>query len=271
MNIPDWAPPILVHLYNNYSYLMGNRAIAFESEQHITELLKEDEKFNPENHRLRFHETEFGIPEEEGKKLLHKLLTNLSMKAVWASIDSRAKNKSEFREFWLACVAAISGWRNDRKKTPRQERDLFLKIRQHASELFKMMNETAEFQGYSNIDLIDSDSLEPLLQSLHDQVKDIEGQENIEYLTRYILADGGPSIYQELEDIAAKALRYAEEPPIVLKPNSHKASIHYFVRTLSRYLRAKYDQPLHEVVAGTAGVVFDDPDINSDYVRKLVK
>ena len=83
------------------------------------------------------------------------------------------------------------------------------------------------------------------------------------------------AFYQEIHDtvlinISEKATQYGEEKPTVKKPKSENADIHYFVRSLSRYLRNRYNQPLHDVVAVTTEVTFDRQSIDSDYVRKLV-
>ena len=78
-----------------------------------------------------------------------------------------------------------------------------------------------------------------------------------------------PSIYVALDDIATKALTFSKEEPLVRKPNSENAHIHYFVRSLSGFLKKRYGQPLHEVVATTTCVIFDQ-EIDTDYVRKIV-
>lgn len=73
-----------------------------------------------------------------------------------------------------------------------------------------------------------------------------------------------------LLDISEKAKQYGKEEPLAKKPNSDNADIHYFARWLSEYLKKRYGQPLHDVVAATTEVACNRLSIDSDYVRKLV-
>lgn len=54
--------------------------------------------------------------------------------------------------------------------------------------------------------------------------------------------------------------------PIVKRPNTKKATQRYFVRSLGKYLREEFNQPLYEVIEGTANVVFVEETITKDYV-----
>lgn len=81
MNFPHWAPTILVELYEHYHLRRGFPCAeypvkAFDPEQHIAQLLKENEKFKQmskqrqENYRASLYQSEFGLSEQEGKELL---------------------------------------------------------------------------------------------------------------------------------------------------------------------------------------------------------
>lgn len=72
-------------------------------------------------------------------------------------------------------------------------------------------------------------------------------------------------------DIFVKADEYMKESVTVKKPNSENAQTHYFVRQLSNFFQSYFGQPLHESVAVTTSVILDIKEIDSDYVRKLVK
>ncbi|SFH38328.1 hypothetical protein SAMN05216299_109122 [Nitrosospira sp. Nsp14] len=282
MNFPDWAPALLVWTYNHYPHPREYPGGEYppcpsDPDGHIAQLLEEDEQFKQmskqrqENYRTSLHRTEFALPPEKGKELLGKLITDLRMKPVWASLSKRSKEEVQLLYFWHECERAILGWLGAQKLSPKQRRDHFLKMHHHALELLQMMYETEEFHNYSIMDLISTESINSLQNVLNLEISRPGGEDDIDELRRFFLAEGAPSIYQILRDVADKSLQFSKKTPLVRKPNSDNAAIHYFVRKLSRYLKEEYGTPLHEVVAATAGVVFDQPEIDLDYVSKLVK
>ena len=202
------------------------------------------------------------------------------MKAVWASIARRIEIELEFVHFWTTCGTIIQGWRRAQKLSTKQHREYFQKIHEHALALAQLMYETVEFQHNSITDLIETDSIKWLLEALNTSLSKFvyeerstlyapaDEEESILY-ARTMLALITPSVDVVLDDIATKALTFSKEEPLVRKPNSENAPIHYFVRSLSGYLKKRYGQPLREVVATTTYVIFDQ-EIDTDYVRKLV-
>jgi hypothetical protein len=281
MNFPDWAPANLVELYihsrKDKRYADENSSHLSNPGQYIAQCIGEDEKLKQMSEELResylkgLYRSAVSFPHKKGKELLGKAITDLRMASVWRSLGRRVKNESEFLDFWYECERAILGWLGARKLSSSQRKEFFLKIHKHASELSKMMCETEEFFNYSTAGLICSESLESLLTTLNAEPCKSETDVSDEELTRFFIAEGAPSIHHILNDIADKAIQFAQNPPLVRKPNSENAPVHYFIRSLSRYLKEKYGQPLHDVVAGTASVVFEQPDINFDYVHKLVR
>jgi hypothetical protein len=282
MNFLDSAPMHLVERYNTYprprAYGSGEYPTRqFDPDEHIAQLLKEDEKFKQmskqrqDSYRTSLSRLGFGLPPEMGKELLGTLITDLRMAPVWASLRKKINEEAEFLDFWDQCQRSILGWSTAPKRTAKEREDHFRKIGHLALELSLSMNETEEFQHFSTAELISSESLDSLRNVLSLDIRRPGGEDNNDELTRFALAEGMPSIHQMLDHIAAKALQCSMEPPIVRKPNSENASVHYFVRTLSRYLRKEYQTPMYEVVAATAGVIFDLPDIDLDYVSKLVR
>jgi hypothetical protein len=94
--------------------------------------------------------------------------------------------------------------------------------------------------------------------------------ENIDIdMLRFFL--GGPPIEAVLENIVEKSDEYAGEENLVKQPNSPRAEIRYFIRSMSAYCLGKYHQPLHDVVTITTSVIFNKPDIDNTYVRKTIK
>jgi len=270
MNYPDWAPQNLVELH---LHRLEKPSVRLDAEQQVTQIRKAFKDLSDqqiEKIRVDLNRKSFFLPAKEGTKLLGRLITDQRMKAVWASIARRVKNEIEFVNFWTSCDSMIHSWRWSQKLSTTQHRKYFHKIYEQASALSQMMNETIEFQYFSIVEQIETKSIKGLLETLDASLPEFEDEnKRIDY-TRFCLNDVTPSIHEILNDIAVKALRFSKEEPLVRKPNSENAAIHYFVRTLSRYLKTRYTQPLHEVVAVTTEVVFDQENIDADYVRKLV-
>jgi len=270
MNYPDWAPQNLVGLH---LHRLKKPSVRLDTEQQVTQIRKEFKDLSDqqiEKTRADLNRKSFFLPEKEGTKLLGKLITDQRMKAVWASIARRVKNEIEFVNFWTSCDSMIQSWRWSQKLSTTQHRKHFQKIHEQASALSQMMNVTAEFQYYSTVEQIEADSIKWLLENLDASPPGFKDEnKSIDY-TSFCLHQITPSIHAVLNDIAVKALMFSKEEPVVRKPNSENAAIHYFVRTLSEYLKTRYAQPLHEVVAVTTEVVFDQENIDTDYVRKLV-
>lgn len=282
MNFPDWAPKNLVESYRHYphprKYGSGEfPPCPFDPDEHIAQLRKEDKKFNQmskqqqENYRTSLNRSEFGLPPEVGKELLGTFLTDLRMAQVWASLAGRIKEEADFLYFWKQCQRSVLGWLGAYKRSSKEHEDHFRKISHLALELSLYMNDTEEFQDFSTAELISTELLDSLRSVLSLEIRRPGGVENNDDFIRFTLSEAMPSIHQTLDYIGAQALRFSQEHPLVRKPKSKNAAIHYFVRTLSRYLNKKYGTPMHEVVATTTGVVFNRPDIDVDYVRKLVR
>jgi hypothetical protein len=130
------------------------------------------------------------------------------------------------------------------------------------AKLFSLIDKADQFDFYSINKLVDDQSVKWLLEVLN-------APNNVSH-ARLSLSDIIPSIYEVLIDISEKATQYGEEVSPVKKPNSPNAGIHYFIRFLSKHCQQCYNQPLHEVVAITASVIFNQQNIDTDYVRKLV-
>jgi hypothetical protein len=234
-----------------------------------------------ETHRLRLTRWSLqrGLPDTERTELLGKLLTNPNMKGVWAALAKRTANESAPWEFYLACEMGIAGWRGDQKQTPIERQSLHQEISETAEKLMALLRQSPEFDSYSINDLI----TESLSNRLDDPdvywVSEAARTELLEHLAERRSTEHNnsihkkliPSVNEVLSYVSAKAKRDSEHKQKVKKPNSQNAEIHYFIRTLSEYCRHAYNQPLHDVVANTAAVIFPEANIDVDYVRKLVK
>jgi hypothetical protein len=183
-------------------------------------------------------------------------------------MSRREKESGDYRRFWSVCTGAILGWRGEPKNSAKEHRELYEKIYSNVVELQGLLRRSRAFHHYSITKLIDDSTVEWMVEVLDAKAFSDE-RKNIEY-SRFCLTDVVPSIDQVFEDIAHKAKEWADMSPVVLKPRSENAATHYFVRSLSSYLRKYYGQPLHEVVSVTASVMLSDEDIDADLVRKLV-
>lgn len=270
MKYPPWAPNKLVELHK---FRIENRKVRRPSiEDNIEELALEHALTSESKTSLResMYRTHLLLPEDESDDLMVKLLTDNRMKNVWAAVNKRALNEDDARNLWLSCDSALAGWRGEPKLTPQERRKLFVEIQECAYRLISLMGRTREFHHYPITDQIDAESITWLLEVLDADPPQVNMEEKISY-TNFCLSDVIPSFKVLLLDIGNKALKHSSDDPVLLKPNSVNAEVHYFVRAISSHFRRVYKQPLHEAVASITCVVFDREDIDSDLVRKLVR
>ncbi len=210
------------------------------------------------------------LPRSEGTELLGKLINDQRMKSAWTAIEKRVKDNDDHLLFWRACQDGVHKWRSDLKLTKIQRKEFFIKIQKLASDLSDMMHQTNEFKGYRYEPLVKPSEIARFLKLLEGPEFKTEELGKRVHRIRLLLPLISPNVHAVLGDIGGKAGQFAQQRPLVLKPNSESAGLHYFVRLLSEYLRGKYGQPLHEVVAITAGVVFDKEDVDVGYIRSLL-
>lgn len=270
MNYPEWAPKILVerHKKRTDSNAPERKFKTHDPETIIADVIQNHgdslTKESLEDFRRSFYRKSlFGLPDKESTELLELLITDLRMKDVWNSLARRIVNDVGYFQFFNACEGGITGWRGSLKQTSSERREFYQKIFDAAARLQSLMIKADEFDYYSITKLVDDEQVEWLLEVL--------GAPNDVSYARFVLSDIVPNYFFVLKDIAEKARKYGEEESSVKKPNSRNAEIHYFIRALSGYCQRGYNQPLHETVAITTSVIFDLPNIDSDYVRKLVK
>lgn len=277
MNYPDWAPEQLVELHklrlNNAA--SGKRVGIFDPGEYV-ENLRSDEKYKQYNEqdfaRMKeaLYRNQIFLPSLEGDKLLGRLLTDQRMKEVWQTLARRKKTEDDARRFWMMCDSCIVGWRGEPKITQNERVAILERIQESVAELQRNMHLLKDFNFYSINNLIENQTIEWLLETLDADLSPYEEPEAVEY-AKFCLSDVTPKFDLVLMDIHAKAEAFKQETVTVKKPNSENAEIHYFVRHLSSFFQDYFGQPLHESVAITASVVLEAENIDSDYVRKLVK
>lgn len=267
MEYPPWAPPTLVKLHISE---IKNGPSCFEK------LLVPDPEStatSPEQLkklRKKMYRSSLSLPWEESTALLGRLITDPRMKNAWAPIDKRVQDEYEHVRFWWTVQDGVREWRADQQLTKVQRKKFFHKVRELSSELSEMLLETNEFQTYSISELVTPEKAYKFLKNLETLKSATLDLDRSVYPTLFLLQDLIPNIHTVLEDIGEKASQYAELQPLVKKPSSGDAGLHYFVRTVSKYLNNRFGQPLHEIVAITAGVVFDKDDVDVDRVRSLL-
>lgn len=280
MNYPEWAPTTLVEQHKRRTE--GNQSerkfktsdpetiIADLKQKHgrdITEANVEDFR------RKLYRQWLFGggLPDKERTALLEKLITNLNMKGVWIALAKRSTHERDPWRFFAACESGITGWRGDQKQTAAERREFYQEIHDTAYKLQSLMHKASEFDHYSINKLVEDQTVEWLIETLGASFSEATPADQEVSYAQFCLSEVIPSSFEVLKDIGEKAKQYRDELSIVKKPNSQNAKIHYFVRQLSDYCQRVYNQPLHEVVAITTSVVFDLPNCDDDYVRKIVK
>lgn len=197
------------------------------------------------------------------------------MQGVWKALARRSHSPWAF---FITCERGITGWQLDQKQSAAERRGVYQDILDTVTKLRSLMVSVDAFDQYSIADLVTGDDVWNFFKSLESS-SSISGLSNTDPAIHEVSSDKNnyhlsfivPSLPMVLDDICKVAADYQAESLIVKKPNSPNANIHYFVRTLSSHFRCICDQPLHHVVAATTSVVFDLPDCDVDYVRKLVK
>lgn len=279
MKYPEWAPKTLIEQHKRRTE--GDQsARKFKTSDPETIIANIKQKHghnlteaNAEDIRRKLYRQSMlgGLPDDERTALLKKLITHLNMKGVWIALAKRSTHERDPWQFFTACEAGITGWRGDQKQTAAERRTFYQEIYDTAGKLKSLMHEASAFDHYSIKNLVKDQTVEWLIETLGASFSDIiDPDQEIPYV-RFCLSDVIPSSFEVLQDIGEKAKQYRDESSTVKKPNSQNAKIHYFVRELSDYCQRVYAQPLHEVVAITTSVIFDLPNCDDDYVRKIVK
>lgn len=277
MNYPDWAPESLINLHKLRMELSSKnkRVDSTNPDDEILKMRSDDryksfteKQFDQAKELL--YRWRIGLPAQESDELLFKLITDLRMKEVWLSLSRRKKTDKDVNRFWMACESALTGWRSEPKITQKERLQVLTNIQESLKNLQNNMGRLKDFQFYSINKLIDSQSVEWLLEDLNADLSHIDEEKRVDY-TSFCLHEIVPNFNLILMDIHAKTNEYMREVVTVRKPNSENAKTHYFVRLLSRFFQEYFGQPLHESVAITASVVLGVNEIDSDYVRKLVK
>lgn len=270
---PEWAPKTLIDilevLRDNIDLLTNEfQSKLVESWMNQSTNIEECSEDQKREYRARNYDMFLLFPFKEQMQILEKLLTDTEMEAAWNSlrkVEKVKKDDSEYQYFWHACVDAIAGGRRAYQRSKTAHKEHFQKIKESALSLTKLLEETNEMYSYESTKLISNERIERLCMDLG-----APPGKNMQHVRSHL--DGViPSIHAILYNISIKAEEISKDEPLVKKPNSGKAAIHYFIRYLSGYLRSQYGEPLDRVVAITVGVIFDNPEIDKDHVRKLAK
>lgn len=281
---PDWAPSSLVNIHRH----MGQRRPSGLGPDALIEYLKKDRNYISDDafERLLYRRLPIiELPLDQRINLLRKILTDERMRNVWENLSKRNSDESKWARFWFACESAITGWKGDLQLSGKKREEYFREIHAHAIKLSELIEDTKEFQLYSVDKLIDIKMINYLLNLIDAIPPDGFGEAvesgsdkfgaSLDYsadfldYVKFTLSDILPSVHAILSDIAVKALEYGKTKPMVGKPNSENAELTYFIRRLSEHMQKEYGQPLHELVATTAYVVFEKNNIDATYVRKI--
>ena len=277
MNYPDWAPEQLVRLHKLRldNAASGKRVGTFDPEEYI-EKLRSDEKYNQYDEQCfsslkeALYRKQMFLPSVEGDKLLGRLLSDQRMKEVWQALARRKKTEDDARRFWMMCDSCIVGWRGEPKLTKIERIEILKNIQDAAAKLQTNMHLLNEFNFYRITNLIEDSAVEWLVDAFEGDMSDSSQTDPLSY-ARFCLGDVIPQLDIVLMDIHSKAETFKNNKVTVKKPKSKNAQTHFFVRHLSTFFQDYFGQPLHEAVAITTAVVLGLEEIDTDYVRKLVK
>lgn len=222
-----------------------------------------------ENLRQSLYRNQLALPADESLELQHKMVSDPRMRDVWNTLKRREKTPQDSIKLWRACEDILLSWRGQPKFTSKERQEFYKSIFDHAAALQSLIGRAPEFHFFSLTKLIDPATVDWLIEVL--EIETSESLDETREYVRFCLDDVVPSLNAVLNDIGSKARDLEKIEPIVRKPGSANAPVHYFVRLLSRYLKSYYGQPLHEVVATITAVIFSRDDIDAGLVRKLVK
>lgn len=276
MNYPNWAPEALV---NWHKLLLKEPSITLSPDGRVDQLRQKPEcsHFSDEDWefvRRNLNRT-VSMPESEQTELLGRLLTSADMEKAWRSLARWKKSDEYSFNFWMACTSAIQGWRGSQKLTAGERQQSLAGLAERAKELRRMLMVSDDFRYYRTGDLIDDRAIKMLIDELDvkpTEKMDLESSDELSAYVHFMVVDSVvPTVWEILGDIESRSTELLNKEVLVKKPKSERAPIHYFIRWLSQYIRREYRTPLHDVVAATASVVFDDRKIDSDYVRKILK
>jgi hypothetical protein len=263
MKTSSWAPAALLGLH---SRRQENRKSAkwIGQRNPVEDVKKMEERIGralePESKEAilrKLNRFSITLPDDEFDELLLKFISRDEMRLVWEPLSRRFKEDSDYIRFFFACQRAILGWRGAAKITPNERREYFEDIFQTAKKLIRLLNGAGEFDHYHVLDLVDKDKL----HALYEEECAADAVHQLEEML--------PDVLLVLMDIGDRAKRHIEQEAMIKKPGSKNAEIHYFIRSLSDYFQRNYNVRLHEVVAITAGVIFEEY-ITADHVRKLI-
>lgn len=285
MRYPDWAPQGLVELHRlKLEYTPSTTGFnPADPESFIESIVREHggklSADGVENLRQRLYRNAFvGLPAAESAEMLGRLIGSESMRSVWRAIERHADGEHGAIEFFSACENAIAGWRGEAKRTKAERNELLLRVQKLASELSLILHDCSDFDYFSIANMIDDAHLKVMADGIASYEVEVPGyqlrvtpdESDLRYF-RMGMSEAIPSVHEVLEQVVERAKKIAAQDVIVKKPGSPNAEVHYFVRSLSDYCRAQFSKPLHDVVAVTAAVIFQDENIDSAYVVGLLR
>ncbi len=278
ISFPAWAPPRGIEIYQRTQATKYPDWTIHYRKKLLERGLSEaaaDQRIKKEKDK------DFFLADTERLELLEKLLTRPEMKTVWIALEKRKSTVENYvGRFYIAIQGGITGWRRSLKLTGRESKDYFLRIHQLSMSLYEILADVPVGEFTSDMDpikLITKEDVKSFLEeSLGFSASELIGnhikteEDAIDY-AHFWLSEIVPHLNVVLLNIASVSLEHASNAPILKKPNAKKASIHYFIKSMSNFMRTTYKQPLHEVVATLTRVVFNDDTIDVDLVRKLSK
>lgn len=274
MDYPEWAPKALVDYHRRLASQQDGDDIGELIAKAKIELGEKLTLQDEEHLRSQLNEMVtrlYGLPRSQKLQLLDNLIVNPAMEGAWKSLFKRfADDEKDSLIFFQACESGILGWDADHKLMKSEKKQLFQDIDDTALRLMKLLAQTHVFEHFNVSTLIERERTKKFAKELgvaEGVFKDLNARD--EYFMSWLI-DVSPSIYAVLEYIIQTARSERDQQPLIKKPHSSTAGLQYFIKTLSLHLVTRYKQPLHEVVAITAGSVFQIEALEADYVRKIV-
>ena len=219
--------------------------------------------------------------------IFERLAYDANMEDAWRALakifdDTQPPTKRQ-RDTWAFadfCYQTIGVWEFSPRRSPAEHKRYFEQIADDVLSVAARVVCEPEFgmigtmaANVSSLEMVGDDHLKGLLEEM--DADPIDGRyiksekEAIDYL-RFCLGDIIPDLYHYAEWIAENARRIAAQPSISDRPHRDTAQRTFFVRHLSKWFRERFDQPMHEVVAGVASALFDEA-VTADTVRKAVE
>ena len=284
---PAWAPPPLVKLYRDET-ARGNDQVSEALEQVIAALVEGQlPKARAKAGRLQLRNAAL-LPHRQRLAILNQLIRDDRMRTVWPKLKGILAKENGYAALLQYCFLTKVHWYGYSKRTRKRRQAHFNAVRDSATALAELIEDTPELEQRHPVDAIEIPQLLHALRvhqvalrrsrratSATESAKHYPYKEPLKMSewdldnTRFLLRYFVPSLPETLREFATLADKLRETLPQVGRPNAKGAESVHFARSLCHYFKRRYGKPFYEEVAAITNAALNLPyDLDADLVRK---